>query len=433
MTDLYYITDARGRRGPFTLADLVRQPFGPDALVLRNGREPGVPVWELPELQHAHAAAHAAEPPRVVPRAQRSVVWSGHVTNAVLAANVLVYVAMVATGVHPMNPDGDAMIRWGADYWPLTTSGQPWRLLTAAFLHFGLIHLLANMYALVSVGWLVERLLGRWFYAAMYLLSAVLSSVAAVWWDRGAVVAGESGAVFAVYGAMLGYLLVHRGAFPRQVMTMLMRSTLIFVGINVAFGLTNKGISNAAHIGGLACGLVLGAIFARPLEPVARARQTRGRGIAAAVISVASLAAVAVVLPRGGLDAASERRFVEERKQIFEDEQRAARAYKALLERTKGEDETGASDLAFAEGLERDVIPIWDSIVARLEGLTIAERSPSRRLYGAMLEYYGNWAQAYRALALAARAGDEASLDRFKKLQERGEAAAGRLRGAMEE
>lgn len=431
MTDLYYITDARGRRGPFTLADLVRQPMGADALVLRNGREPGVPVWELPEVQQAHAAAARAEPPRVVPvERQRSVVWSGHVTNAILAANVGVYVAMVVSGVNPMEPSGDAMIRWGADYWPLTTSGQGWRLMTAAFLHFGLIHLLANMYALVSVGWLVERLLGRWFYAAMYLLSAVLSSVAAIWWDRGAVVAGASGAVFAVYGAMLGYLLVHRGAFPRQVMTMLMRSTLIFVGINVMFGLTNKGISNAAHIGGLVCGAVLGAIFARPLEPVARRRQTRGRGIAAAVVSVAALAGVAVVLPRGGLDVGSERRFVEERRQIFEDERRANEAYRALLQKSKADD---ATDAAFADGIERDVVPVWDSIVARLEGMTIGERSPSRPLYGAMLEYYGNWAAAYRALAVAARSGDEAALERFKKLQERGEAAAGRLKGAMGE
>jgi rhomboid protease GluP len=418
--------DANGRRGPFTLADLLVQPMDPDALISRNGQEPWIPARQLSELRQMRDSA--GSPPRVVPRERRSMTWSGYVTNAILAANVLVFVAMVLSGVDWMNPDEGRMLAWGADYWPLVTSGQGWRLLTAAFLHFGVIHLAANMYALMSLGWLVERLLGRWFYAVMYLLSAVVSSAVAVWWNPESVSAGASGAVFAVYGALIGYLLIHRATFPRSATLTLMQGLLIFVGVNVAFGLTHAGISNAAHIGGLVCGIVLGALFGRPIEPEARARQTRWRAAVAAGVSVAVAAGLVFGIPRGNFDAKSEARFVAERRQVFVDERRAADAYKELVERAKA---GKLSDEKLAAGLEERVIPIWDGIEKRLSGLSISARSPSRPLYAAMMEYYGNRAAAYRALAAGLRTGNEETLKRFEELERRAVAARERLNGVV--
>src|SRR4051812_47769094 len=206
---------------------IIAQPTKPRADI-------STPMAETNSIPEPPPADAEAAPPAL----------SAPICKGIIALNVLVYLVLGLFGVGWIEVRGGALLRWGADYWPLTTSGQLWRLLTAAFLHFGVIHLAANMYALMSIGWLVERLLGRWFYAALYLVSAVVSSAVAVWWNPDSVSAGASGAVFAVYGALIGYLVIHRTTFPRQAVAALMRSMLIFVGVNVAFGLSRAGISN---------------------------------------------------------------------------------------------------------------------------------------------------------------------------------------------
>src|SRR5215831_4820204 len=91
-------------------------------------------TWVDPEIEREREfAAHldAATP-----------AW--HITTVLVAANVLVFIAMVANGVSAMAPSSDALLRWGANYGPLTANGQWWRLLTSAFVHIGLFHLVMN-------------------------------------------------------------------------------------------------------------------------------------------------------------------------------------------------------------------------------------------------------------------------------------------------
>ena len=124
--------------------------------------------------------------------------------------------SMLFAGADLVNPNSAVHIRFGSNFGPLTWTGQEWRLLTSAFLHFGIIHIALNMYALYQGGALVERLFGSTRFAVIYLLSALSGSVASGWWDPLRNSAGASGAIFGVYGALLAFLAVRRADIPPQ-------------------------------------------------------------------------------------------------------------------------------------------------------------------------------------------------------------------------
>ena len=141
-------------------------------------------------------------------------VWA---TPIIIGINVLVFVLMVMRGASFFEPDAGSVLTWGADFWPMTTGGEWWRLLTSTFLHFGVIHLAFNMWALVNAGPLTERLYGRGFFAATYLTGGLFASLASMWLNHTHVSAGASGAIFAVYGMLLAYPLMQWGAIPAHV------------------------------------------------------------------------------------------------------------------------------------------------------------------------------------------------------------------------
>ncbi len=186
-------------------------------------------------------------------------------TKFLVALNVAVFGLMVLRGVSPLEPTIDDLLRFGADYGPLTVSGQWWRVLTAAFVHIGLVHLLLNMWGLWQGGQLAERFYGHGAYLALYLGSAIGGSLTSLAWNPSIVSAGASGAIFGVYGALLAVVVLHRHEIPAAIFADLRKSTVAVVGYNVLFGIATPGIDNAAHLGGLALGLVGGLCLRRPL------------------------------------------------------------------------------------------------------------------------------------------------------------------------
>jgi membrane associated rhomboid family serine protease len=166
---------------------------------------------------------------------------------------------------------------------PFIGEAEPWRFLTAAFLHStgNIAHIAFNMIALWSVGPFLESSLGRWRYLALYLLSAVggsvmvllLASPVELSWVTGVV--GASGAVFGLFGAVLVVLRrVGRSA----------GGIVAVIAINAVLGFVLPGVAWQAHLGGLVVGAALGAAFAY----APRERRT--------LVAVGSCAAVAVLL-----------------------------------------------------------------------------------------------------------------------------------------
>jgi rhomboid protease GluP len=180
------------------------------------------------------------------------------ITPLLIYANIGIYLLMAIMGLGFISFKGPDLLQWGANFGPLTTGGEWWRLLTSTFLHGGLMHLLANMYGLLFVGIFLEPLLGRVTYLTAYILTGILASLASIWWYDATISVGASGAIFGLYGIFLA-LLFTKVFSPDFAKTFLI-STAIFVGFNLLMGLTG-GIDNAAHIGGLLSGFVVGLIL----------------------------------------------------------------------------------------------------------------------------------------------------------------------------
>lgn len=181
------------------------------------------------------------------------------VTPILIITNILIFVVMVCSGVSFFEPATQSMLNWGANSTVTTLDGQWWRLLSNCFIHFGLVHLLLNMYALAFVGILLEPFLGRLKFLSAYLLTGIIASLASLWWHDYTVSAGASGAIFGMYGVFLAILSTNQ--IERNLRNGLLANIGIFVVYNLIYGGVKGGIDNAAHIGGLLSGIVIGFTF----------------------------------------------------------------------------------------------------------------------------------------------------------------------------
>lgn len=185
------------------------------------------------------------------------------VTPLLLDINILLFILMAISGVNIMLPDNESLLKWGANFRPLTLEGEWWRLLTNCFLHIGIFHLVMNMYALLYIGMLLEPLLGRTRFISAYLLTGITASIASLWWHDLIISAGASGAIFGMYGVFLAMLTTN--LIEKTTRKALLTSIAIFVGYNLIYGLKG-GIDNAAHIGGLIVGIIIGYAFIPSLK-----------------------------------------------------------------------------------------------------------------------------------------------------------------------
>ena len=121
----------------------------------------GVP--DQPEQKLSNADARA-----ILMAVLIRITSSVFVTYALFAVNVLVFLAMVVGGVSLGSPTGADLLKWGATYGPYTMNGGWWRLLSATFVHAGIIHLAFNMFVLLDLGVVAERLFGNWRFLLLY-------------------------------------------------------------------------------------------------------------------------------------------------------------------------------------------------------------------------------------------------------------------------
>jgi membrane associated rhomboid family serine protease len=191
---------------------------------------------------------------KVTAPAQRVVTGVGAqrinaVTMALIAINVAVYLAELAAG-GTVSGTGNQIFEKGALYAPLVAQGDWWRLVTAAFLHYGPFHLAINMYSLFFAGTLLEQVIGRWRFALLYLGSGIAGSAGAILLNPNSVTVGASGAIFGILGAL--FVLERLG----QISTGGQIAGLIVLNLVFTFVLSSF-ISVGGHVGGLVGGVIL--------------------------------------------------------------------------------------------------------------------------------------------------------------------------------
>ncbi len=186
------------------------------------------------------------------------------ITQGIIAVNILVFIVNLAMGAGIMGPSIQQLIDWGADYGPLTLEGEYWRLLSSTFLHIGIIHIGFNMYALLFIGSILEPLLGRARFLSSYLICGIAGNILSLYWNPDIVSAGASGAVFGMFGFLLGVLIFKRDMLNPVFRKNMLRSIGPMIVINLGLGFS-PGIDNAAHIGGLVSGFLLAIVYKKDL------------------------------------------------------------------------------------------------------------------------------------------------------------------------
>ncbi len=207
-------------------------------------------------------------------------------TIAVLC--VVTYAAQVAAGkAFDLAPQ--TLIAQGGNFAPATLGGEPWRLLTAVFLHGDADHLIGNLVALLVLGPYAERVYGRAGYAAIYLGTGLLASAVDLWVNFLVVAVGASGAIFGLLGALIAYALRRRGHLPMRAIRIIVVAGSVFAAWSFWEGLGREGVNNSAHLTGLVAGALIGLWIAPPLVE----RSARRRVL---VLASASLAAIVAAI-----------------------------------------------------------------------------------------------------------------------------------------
>ncbi|VWD60724.1 rhomboid family intramembrane serine protease [Burkholderia contaminans] len=264
------------------------------------------------------------------------------------------------------------LLDWGANFAPYTLTGQPWRLLTSAFLHGGWTHLLLNMYMLIVLGTVLERTGGTLRFGVAYLLSALGGSLLSALWHgyhevgstsfafgvvlessgiRPVVSVGASGALMGLAGAAAAFALRRRSDGGRDAPVAINLGAVgQVIAINLASGFFISGIDQAAHLGGVITGFVAGWLM------YGAGRSTRVA--VPLVLAVLGSAAMLCAAQRAGSEELQGWRVATNREIARDAAQRQAKQQAAAIAEQIRDDEQHRPTPVSAEQAAGTVVPV---------------------------------------------------------------------------
>lgn len=343
------------------------------------------------------------------------------VTLVLLTLNGVVFALMLASGGGLLHAVNEVSLAWGAGFGPATQDHQWWRLFTAMFVHFGVMHLALNLWALWDIGRVVERAYGSLRIGGIYVVSGLVGNLASlVVQGNQAVSGGASGAIFGLYGALVVFLWRERRLIERREFRWVMGASALFPLLMLVLGLWIPEIDNAAHAGGLLAGALLGCGTAPRWDP--------GRSTPAyppwwsGLLLTAGVLALLLWMPdppyRFGEEVqarAAIQRFLQEERKIHQ-------RWDVLMDFRRGE------QLSFdqmAEQVDRQITAAYQQSFAQLSAVQPVSAVPSQQALSELQAYAALRSEAASKLAEGLRAHDQEKIDQAM-MQARNAAAQAR-------
>ena len=323
------------------------------------------------------------------------------VTPAILVASGTIYLCMVwgeSSASHEQ-----LLISWGGSIGPLTTNGEWWRLASAMFIHWGLLHVIVVSAGLVRVGMLMERLIGPVAFACVYLAAGLIAGLRDLSAHPVTVSAGADGAIAGVYGLLLvmfawGWVQRSPVTIPLAALKVVWPGAVVFCVYKMAAG----GLISESMTSGLAVGLVAGGILA---VRIGSHKPPVPRLCASTVAALVMVVAFAVPL-RGMSD------VTREMPRVIDLERRTAAVYDAEVMRFRRGRQTANALADVAEAIATEVHATRES----LSTLTKVPRQHRPMLDDAM-EYLRLREESWRLRVEGLRAGRMPTLQRAERVE----------------
>lgn len=322
------------------------------------------------------------------------------VTHTLLLVNLGVFMAMLAEGAGLWHSPNGIQLAWGANFGPATQDGEWWRLGTAMFLHFGVLHLAMNLWALRDAGQLVERMYGSLRFAMLYFACGLGGNLLSlVVQGNRAVSGGASGAILGLYGALLAYLWQERTRIHRSDFRWLFWGAAGFTAAILTVGFWIPGIDNAAHSGGFATG-VLGGLVLLPAPGHTGNLWLRRRLIASALL-VGAVAWLVAALPEPAYRWTEELAARREIGAFLREESDIGRAWQGVIIESRRPD---ASFDEIAGHIDSEIAARYEDSFDQLSRLHLDPAAPSAGQLERLRRYAESQRDASRALVNTLRA-----------------------------
>jgi rhomboid protease GluP len=322
------------------------------------------------------------------------------VTRLLVAINLVVFLAMLAGGAGLWHSSNSVQLAWGANFGPATQDGEWWRLGTAMFLHFGVIHLGLNLWALWDGGQLVERMYGPVRFTAIYFASGLAGNLLSLVANKGlAISGGASGAIFGIYGALLVFLWLERRNIDPHDFRWFFWGAAGFATVSLVLGFLITGIDNAAHIGGFLTGTVGGVLFAPAAEATGQVSH-RNRLAAGAAFAIA-IVALTSQIPAPAYRWSEELLTRKEIREFLRDDRMISQAWQKIL------DEGKAGKVSFEElagRIDAAVSDRYEESFEQLSQLPVNPALPSAAMAEKLRDYAEHRLDASRILVEGLRA-----------------------------